>query len=148
MCKMQLTKLSKLLQEHTAHWHKLIFILEKNYDNYQIDKLKMSFEVLNINLLLSEKLLTISSKNYPLYVEEEVRNLLKDKKHVYIFHHIDILFDPLLRINPVRLLENISKQYQLIVVWPGDYIKEKLIYAKQGHPEHFKCEDFEGEVIN
>jgi hypothetical protein len=128
-------------------WHKLIFLC--NFDS-PIDSWfdgNSNIEVVNLNLFLSERLLGVSKNNYPLLVEELLHERVNDKQKIYLLNYLDILFDPLLKTNPIRLLENLSKSHKIISVWPGRYIDGKLIYAESGHPEYFVSEDFEGEII-
>jgi hypothetical protein len=45
----------------------------------------------------------------------------------------DLLFDPLLKIDPLTLFRQAARIKQLIVLWPGEYSENKLSYAI---PEH------------
>lgn len=144
---MVLSKLSNEIGKMDSHWHKLLFLCHTEVEARQIHNLSKNIEILNLNLLLSKSLLEIPKAKYPMYVEEFVRALIPDPSKVYVLEHIDILFDPALQIHPIRLLENISKQMKLMVIWPGVYENGKLSYAESGHPEYFTCGDFEGKVI-
>ncbi|MBD3107926.1 BREX-3 system P-loop-containing protein BrxF [Bacillus sp. AGMB 02131] len=128
-------------------YHKLIFLCKEVNIEQVLESKQLEFETINLNFLLSEKLLMLSIREYPLYVEEYVRSFCKDKDKIYCLQHIEILFDKSLEVNPIRLFENISKQYCLIVHWPGEYKHNSLCYAESGHPEHFICTNFEGKVI-
>ena len=46
---------------------------------------------------------------------------------------IDLLFDPTLRLAPLKLLRDISRYTQLVVAWPGSCANGVLVYAV---PEH------------
>jgi len=135
------------LQQMENQWHKILFLCNDTGLERQLKKLEQRIEVLNLNRMLSELLINIPKKKYPLYVEEILQNFLNDQSKLYLLQHIEILFDPVLQINPVRLLENISKRNRLIIKWPGKYTNGILIYAESGHPEYFTCSDFEGKVI-
>lgn len=129
-------------------WHKLIFLC--NFDS-PIDSWfdgNSNIEVVNLNLFLSERLLGASKNTYPILVEELLHERVNDNQKIYLLNYLDILFDPLLKTNPIRLLENLSKRHKIIAVWPGRYKDGKLIYAESGHPEYFVGEDFEGEIID
>ncbi|WP_338472804.1 BREX-3 system P-loop-containing protein BrxF [Niallia sp. XMNu-256] len=144
---MDFSKLKIEIQEMKSQWHKLLFLC----DNRELINSSLSIhnyiKVLNLNLLLSKALLDIPKTKYPMYVEELVRGLFHDPLKIYLLQHIEILFDPALQTHPIRLLENISKQIKIIVVWPGTYENGKLNYAESGYPEYFTCADFEGKVI-
>lgn len=136
--------LANHINQFDAWYHKLVFLVNKNI-NTTIPLLDQ-YEKIDVNRILSESLISIPKPKYPMYINEILEKVLKDQESIYVLQHIDILFDPALQINPVRLLENLSKTYKLIVEWPGRYIDGQLIYAEYGHPEYFYCQDFEGKI--
>src|SRR5699024_2454733 len=106
-----------------------------------------SFTKVNVNKIVSEKLLGISKQKYPMHVSDILLEALERRDDIYILNHIDILFDPQLKINPIQLFEQLSKTYKLIVEWPGKYNNHQLLYAEYGHPEYFVSADFEGKIF-
>ena len=72
---------------------------------------------------------------------------MDDDKMTYILNHIDILFDPVLAIQPISVLESISRQRKIVVIWPGEYREGKLFYAEPQHSEYFKTQGPENLVI-
>ena len=46
---------------------------------------------------------------------------------------IDLLFEPMLKLNPLGLLRHASRVTQLVVTWPGSYLGYVLAYAAPGH---------------
>jgi len=128
--------------------HKLIFICSNNnYFNTSDAEQILSKTSINLNLLISEKLMNIPIARYPLEVNSFVQEIIRNENKLVCFNHIDILFSPKLKINPVKLFENISKHIKVIVYWPGTYKNETLYYAKPGHPEYFRCKELEGIVL-
>ncbi|MDC7724455.1 BREX-3 system P-loop-containing protein BrxF [Priestia megaterium] len=142
-----MSNLTVEIQQMDNWWHKLIFICNREVSLEQLVNLNISIEVLNLNLILSEELSIIPKIKYPIYVEEIIQKRFDNRDNIYVFQHIDILFDPILQTHPIRLFENMSKQNKLIILWPGIYKDGKLIYAESGHPEHFICSEFEGEIM-
>ena len=49
----------------------------------------------------------------------------------------DLLFDPLLKIDPLTLFRQAARIIQLIVLWPGEYSANTLSYAVPEH-HHFR----------
>lgn len=144
---MNALKLEQEIQRFDYQWHKLLFLCNvRSIDDFSFD-LDAKFEVINVNLILSECLLCIPSKKYSLYVEESIQKIVWDDSKIYVLHHIEILFDLVLQTHPIRLLENISKRNRVIIIWPGVYEEGTLIYGEIGHPEYFRCSNFEGNVI-
>lgn len=133
--------------EEIGNWyHKIIYVIKSKPNRSNINQLEIGREI-NINKLLSEKLLEIPKQKYPMFVYDILLEALRDKDDLYILQHIDILFDPQLKINPTQLFEELSKSYKLIVEWPGRYDEGRLYYAEYGHPEYFMSNHFEGKVV-
>ncbi|MGE0977109.1 virulence associated protein [Bacillus cereus] len=135
------------IENMSSWWHKLIFICNVESIVDRIVSLNSDIEVLNVNLILSESLVSVSKNKYPLYVEDVMQHKINNSSKIYLLQYIDILFDPDLQINSIRLLENISKRNNLIVIWPGVYKNGQLMYAESGHPEYYSNGNFEGKAI-
>ncbi|ASN03848.1 BREX-3 system P-loop-containing protein BrxF [Virgibacillus necropolis] len=143
---MNIHSLKNEISQVDGWYHKLIFIVDRNEQFHTRIPLLDDYEKVNVNRVLSEGLISVPKQKYPMYIDELLEKVLKSKENIYILQHNDILFDPVLQTNPVRLLENLSKTYKLIVEWPGRYVDGRLIYAEYGHPEYFVSGDFEGKV--
>ncbi len=143
---MNIHSLKSDINNFHSWYHKLIFLVNRNENLHTTIPLLDEYKKVNVNRVLSENLVSLPKQKYPMYVEDILMQSLEDNEGVYILQHIDILFDPVLQIHPIRLLENLSKIYSLIVEWPGRYVDGQLIYAEFGHPEYFICQDFEGKV--
>jgi hypothetical protein len=142
-----ISSLKKELQQMDNWWHKLIFLCNRNSQFNTTIPITDDLKKINVNLVLSKELINVAKNKYPLYVEEILENVITDKNQIYMLQHIDILFDPVLQVHPIRLLENIGKVYKLVVEWPGRYEDNQLYYAEYEHPEYFSCHNFEGKVI-
>lgn len=145
-CRMNNHQFKKDILQLSDWYHKLIFLVGDYKKNTKTSEFINGYELINVNPLLSEKLLNISQSKYPLYIKDYMEDFMLDQSKIYVLEMIDILFDPALQIHPIRLLENLSKAYKLIVIWPGEYSNSQLSYAEYGHPEYFSCKDFEGKV--
>ncbi len=47
--------------------------------------------------------------------------------------NIDLLFDPTLKLDPLRLIRDASRVTRLVVTWPGSYVDDVLAYAVPDH---------------
>ncbi len=92
---------------------------------------------INLNLELSQLMLDMTAKRrtlqLPKILEEMVNNT--DGKTIAI-DNIEILFDVNLQQDPLRLLQKISRNKNIIVSWNGIVKNSKLLYAVPGHPEY------------
>lgn len=54
---------------------------------------------------------------------------------VLLVDRIELLFAPVLQLDPLRLLRQMGRIRPLLVAWPGSYENDCLTYAAPGHPE-------------
>ena len=147
MMNVTITDLKKRIDDLGNQYYKMMFVIFKNYSIETFSSKLTDTRILNINFQLSEKLLVIPAKDYYWYVTDFLLSFMDDDKMTYILNHIDILFDPVLAIQPISVLESISRQRKIVVIWPGEYREGKLFYAEPQHSEYFKTQGPENLVI-
>src|SRR5699024_3888135 len=129
--------------------HQLIFLVTDDFKEdirFVSDGLEVPY--ININLELSKMLQDIPFKKRPRIINELVKKIVRDKENdILVIDHIEILFDPQLHHNPVLLLEDLSRNFKLIVAWRGQCNKQKIIYAEPDHDEYFTHDNTEGIII-
>ena len=94
---------------------------------------------INLNLELSKLLIDIPAKRRSSKVDSFVTDIVKgsDTEGMgVILDNIELLFAVELQIDPLRLFENIGRNYLLIVSWPGKVHGKTLTYAEPGHGEY------------
>ena len=50
--------------------------------------------------------------------------------------NIDLLFEPTLKLDPLRLMRDVSRVTRLVVAWPGSYVDNVLAYAVPDHSHY------------
>ena len=109
--------------DSTSHWQDVAAALDGRY--------------LNLNLELSQRLLDIPQRQWSHKVMELIDAVvLSTDLRVTVLHRIEILFDPQLRLDPLKSLQQIARRHNLLVVWPSTYDGRYLTYAEPWHPEH------------
>ena len=120
-------------------YYRLVLLVGDTTDDYSalIKTLtdKMSIDIHNINLELSERLLHKTARQRKLEVARAMQSIVRDEDTV-LLDQIEILFDVNLEQDPLRLLESISRNRTVVAFWNGRIEDEKLIYAEPGHPEY------------
>ncbi|KAA5807904.1 BREX-3 system P-loop-containing protein BrxF [Thermoanaerobacterium thermosaccharolyticum] len=130
-------------------YYKLILVLTQLDDKAEVvEKIsnKYAYDVFNVNLRLSEKLISVPIAERWIYVDEYFKKLLNDyKTDVIVLNNIEILFEPHLKIDPLRLLKSASRYRKIIAIWTGNYTDEILTYAEPSHPEYrrYKNDDLD-----
>ena len=92
--------------------------------------------VINVNLGLSRKLLEVTPKQRPLRLPEMLYQISNKARTLLVLDNLEILFNPDLKQDPLRLLQGISRNRTVLASWNGTYNSGKLLYAESGHPEY------------
>lgn len=91
---------------------------------------------LNVNLRLSERLLELTHRQRATRVAGILADLIRDEAaEVVLLDNIELLFAEELALDPLRLLQSISRNRAIVAAWPGNFDGVSLTYAEPGHPE-------------
>jgi hypothetical protein len=94
--------------------------------------------VLNIGMMLGERLRSLPQKQRPLEVISELRELAHEhaKGDLLLLDNLELLFDPSLQLDPLDVLKRHAHARRVVAVWPGQLRDGRLTYAELGHPEY------------
>jgi hypothetical protein len=93
--------------------------------------------LLNVNLELSRRMLDLTVRQRALLASRLVEEILSGSEgEVVLLDNIEILFDPSLQQDPLKLLLNLSRNRTLVVSWNGQIRNNILSYGDPGHPEY------------
>lgn len=97
---------------------------------------RMECPVVNLNLALTQRLLELTRKQRALRVRRILAEEL-DELHAdtVMLDNIEVLFDPELAQDPLRLLQGLARNRTIASTWPGTFNGVYLTYAEPGHPE-------------
>lgn len=100
-------------------------------------------QYVNVSLELSQSLLEVPLKNRTSYLSGLLNGSVGNSELI-LLDKLEILFDPSLKQDPLRLLQNISRNRTVVAVFPGTMENGKLVYAAPGHPEYhwYRAEEF------
>ncbi len=92
--------------------------------------------VLNVGADISRRLLDLTERQrvlqLPKLLEEAVAGL---PGNLMILDNTEVLFNPVLKQDPLRLLQGLSRDRTVVASWLGDVDGGHLTYAVPGHPE-------------
>jgi hypothetical protein len=95
------------------------------------------FRYINLNLELSRALLDLTERQrilrLPLLVDEIIG---KPVAQVVLIDNIEIFFEVSLKQDPLRLLQQISRNRTVVATWTGTIAGGYLTYAATNHPEY------------
>lgn len=55
---------------------------------------------------------------------------------VILLDGIEVLFTPVLNLDPLPLVKQLSRKHTLVVAWPGDYVEGKLVLDYNGRTHY------------
>jgi hypothetical protein len=92
---------------------------------------------LNLGLELSKKLLSLTVTERRLKASDVIADLLDAHGAARLtVDNTEVIFDPSLMLNPLGLLQSLSRTRFLIWTWNGEVEDGYVKYAYPGHPEH------------
>ena len=93
----------------------------------------------NVNLELSRRLLELSGKERALQASEHLGAIFDEMDdNVVLLDNIELLFAHELELDPLRLLQNLSRQRTIVATWNGTVKENHLTYAEPGHHEYHR----------
>lgn len=108
------------------------------------------WSLLNLNKVLSERLLDLTSKQRRLRTADIVRDLIDEQgsQTVSMLDNIGLLFHPALQQEPLRVLQQASRNHNVIAAWQGEVSAGKLIYGSPDHPEYRRLDVKDVQIVN
>jgi hypothetical protein len=132
-------------------YHKLVLVVGEAGDGktFALREAAESFntEIINVNLAISAELLGLTAKQRVLRLPEILDQVTDNPISPVVLDNLEILFDMDLKLDPLRLLQGISRNRSTLASWNGSVDNGKLIYAEQGHPEHRKYDVTDTQIV-
>ena len=93
--------------------------------------------VVNVGLELSRRMLEFAAEQRPLQVRPLLEEIMATAAgEVVLLDNIEVLFEPSLQQDPLRLLQGVARNVTVVAAWTGELRDGTLRYAVPGHPEH------------
>jgi hypothetical protein len=100
---------------------------------------KHNWLVVDLGLTFSQQLLDVPRRHRAVTAPQVLSDLLSSiSNDILLLDHIEILFNPELAQDPIKLLQSLSRNRTLVVSWPGAYDGATLLYAEPGDPEYYR----------
>jgi RNase adaptor protein for sRNA GlmZ degradation len=109
---------------------------------------EQAYPLINVNLQLCKAMLELTRSQRTRQVEQLFKAVVgAATADVVLLDNLEVLFDPGLEIEPLRLLLNASRNRTLVATWNGTFRDGTLIYAEPGHPEFAQYKQVEALVV-
>ncbi|WP_434567662.1 BREX-3 system P-loop-containing protein BrxF [Vibrio chagasii] len=90
----------------------------------------------NLSKELARKLVSLSIRERVRRLEAEVDKISNDCGSSVWLTKLDVLFEPALDNDPMRLLKGIAKSKTVVAIWPGEITETSVVYSKPGKPDY------------
>ncbi len=104
--------------------------------------------VINVNLAISRELLELTPKQRSLRLPGIIDQIVDQPQGPVVLDNLEILFDKDLRLDPLRLLQSISRNRAVVASWNGTASGGNLLYAETGHPEYRSYDSVDALIVN
>lgn len=140
---MKTDDLKKQIEAAQSRYYRLVLLVGPATSGKTRSLLQLSGETgypyVNLNLELSQKLLEYPGRLRALRLPRIVETIIDDTgKDTVLLDNTEMLFDPALQQDPLRLLQHVSRSRTIVAAWSGRFKGGALIYAEPDHPEYRK----------
>ena len=99
---------------------------------------QLGFPVINLSLLLSQRLLSQSRRQRSLNAETVAIEVIDEHLNSGLcLDNTELLFDTTLKTNPLVFLQDVSRNRQIVATWNGVITGGGLRFGHNGHPDYF-----------
>lgn len=146
------TQLEQAIQQAASQYFRLVILAGSpgsgKTSALQTAAKKTGCELVNVNLELSKKMLELTRTQRSRQVERLLKEIIASQSgDVVMLDNLEILFDADLEVEPLRLLQVLSRNRTIVASWNGSYVDGTLTYAEPGHPEFIQFKQTEAIVL-
>jgi hypothetical protein len=139
-----LSRFSDIIGQASSSRHKLVLIIGESGAGKTglLSSLssRQSLPLLNLGPRLGTKLLSVPLRKRPLEIEATVQELIGPGQGGVCIDNTDILFDPALRCDPIRLASSVSQNRLVLYALNGRLEGRRFVHGYPDHPEYFSEE--------
>lgn len=114
----------------------LVTIPKELHREIEAEILNNSIGFVNLSKELARKLISLSISERVRQLETEVKIIANECNSSVWLTKLDVLFEPALANDPMRLLKGISKSKAIVAIWPGEITETSVVYSKPGKPDY------------
>ena len=94
-----------------------------------------SHKVIDLGAELPPALFEAPARRRPVAASDRVGEELRTDDEITVVDNLEILFQPHLNLDPLKLLQDNARNRVIVAAWPGTFNGQDLTFAEPGHPE-------------
>lgn len=114
----------------------LVTIPKELHREIEAEILNNPIRLVNLSKELARKLVSLSIRDRVRRLEGEVERVANDCGSSAWLTKLDVLFEPTLENDPMRLLKSIAKSQAVVAIWPGEITETSVVYSKPGKSDY------------
>jgi hypothetical protein len=146
------TKLEQAIEQAASQYYRLVVLAGAPGSGktavLQSVAQKTGCSLVNVNLELSKRMLELTRTQRSRQVERLLKEVIAAAPgDLVLLDNLEILFDPALEVEPLRLLQVSSRNRTIVASWNGSFRDGTLTYAEPGHPEFIQFKQTDAVII-
>jgi hypothetical protein len=110
---------------------------------------RTSAPLVNVNLELSLRMLDLTERQRALQLPRLLAEIVgASAANVVLLDNIEVLFDDSLMLDPLRLLQGLSRNKTVVAAWSGSVEGKHMVYATPDHAEYKRYPLLDFLVVN
>jgi hypothetical protein len=110
---------------------------------------RTSAPLVNVNLELSMRMLDLTERQRALQLPRLLAEIVgASAADVVLLDNIEVLFDVSLMLDPLRLLQGLSRNKTVVAAWSGSVEGKHMVYATPDHAEYKRYPLLDFLVVN
>ena len=131
----------EMIEQAGNHYHRLVLVVGAagagKTNALREAAAHAAAPLVNINLELSRHLLDLTERQRARRTQPLLRRIVAASgSDIVLLDNTELLFDPVLQQDPLRLLRGLSRHRTVAASWNGSFEDGHIHYAKPGHPEY------------
>ena len=113
-----------------------------------------NLKIMNVNLEMSRALMELPVQRRESRASRLFNEIITDfmsqspgDEQLILLDNLEILFDKDLKLDPLVLLQGISRNITIIASWNGTISNGRLTFARTGHPEYRFYDKIDAQII-
>jgi hypothetical protein len=144
-------KIRRSIQAAEGMYHRLVLVVGETGSGKTgiLRELAEEFgsSVINVNLALSSELLELTARQRSIRLPDILDQIVEHAQSPVVLDNLEILFDKDLQLDPLRLLQSISRNRTVVASWNGIVHSGRLLYAEIGHPEYRSYDSVDALIV-
>lgn len=122
-------------------YHRLVLVVAPTGEGktaaLQNVKNRIGAPMINVNLELSRRMLDLTERQRALRLPQILGEIVsRESADMILLDNTEIIFDVVMKQDPLRLLQGLSRSQTVVASWSGAIGENSLTYAIPDHPEY------------